>query len=171
MKAIIFIPMILFLFSCATTKQIEGFDKRKYNIDFDEYTLEYEFQVPKGYTLNKVKNNKTGFTELHFLYTDNSRIYITDNVLLLPNELNASNIYNSGLNKENIVFGEMLKKMGKQEDGRNWLEFVEGGKVSFGYLNVPDDKKFFFDKSIQSLVKIENENRLNLYHESIHTKQ
>ena len=89
MRRIFFLfPIFLMILSCVSLKNDSSFKPIKYSIILGDRKLNYEFKVPKGYTLNKVINNKSGVKEFHFIYDSGAIIYISDNLILLPHVLN-----------------------------------------------------------------------------------
>jgi hypothetical protein len=111
-------------------------------------------------------------TEELYFYRDSSCVYITDNVTPYYNSQNIQMLgdsvskfrfqHNSLIKELNNFWGreyykvwpDTLELSGKDSDSLYWKD-IKIGDVSVGYLKVSAKKKKLYDKSLQTLRKIE----------------
>ena len=152
--------MILFtiLFSCGSSKRLinEDYSRIRFNEKVasgsTSKTQDYIFEVPKGGKLSKGSYDFTGdyHTEYRIMYPDSSILYIgNDN--WSGSKLNVINRVEAGIrgiNKRNE--NDSLYFEGVQKNGRYWKEnFL--GDIIVGYVNVKQEDKEKYDKSVQSI--------------------
>ena len=151
MKNIIYFFILLFFSSCMNYRRI----------DIVSHNISYSVHVPKGYyPVNLIGGHNE--MEKQFIYSDSSKIYISD---LGCSTINYSNINSLGdsilkVQCDNIELkaatssdlGQNYKLpysiiSGKDLQGLYWKD-IRNGYVNIGYKGVSEDKKKLYDKYI-----------------------
>lgn len=152
-KILYLIPLIL-LFGCRNYRRIEIFS----------HNNPYFIHVPKGYyPVNLVGGHDE--MEKQFIYSDSSKIYISD---LGCSRINYSNISSLGdsilkVHCDNIELKVAVSSKleqnyklpysvisGKDSRGFYWKD-IRNGYINVGYKGVSEGKKSVYDKYIQNL--------------------
>lgn len=150
--------LVLLMFSCTTSKKLVGDGLE--TIRFKEKTSygsklieqDYILKVPLHGVLRKEQGypGDDYYVEYRITYSDSSVLYIGNNTWS-GSRLNYKNHYDEGINAirrerrdDSLYFG------GLQKDGRYWKEnFL--GSIVVGYVNVKEEEKEKYDKSVQSV--------------------
>jgi hypothetical protein len=106
--------------------------------------------IPANYSLNEKTGDGEAGYEKQYTYSDSSIIYISDfNINVNYNNLVKSNKYE----KYFVAFlnGDTISLSGTTDNGLYWRN-IRFKNVSIGYLNVKENHKLEFDKSLNSFV-------------------
>lgn len=153
--------LLVLLTSCASSQSII---RVSYNENGPQTTkpTSHSIQIPKGFKVIS-SNGSHGESEKLYVYSDSSKLYITD---FRPGSLNYNNILSLGdsISTKRFEVIELQKdiaqKLGREYKidtielkGKtnlgNWKD-IRIGYISIGYINVPDDRKDEFDKALDS---------------------
>ena len=136
------ITVLLIIVSCKSTQES--------GISYSTNTIRAKAVFPEGFTKEIVEAGQN--TEYHFLYSDSSVIYITDEKGTPT--INYKNIDNDSIAIQKSFLASMendtLTLQGKDKLGRYWKN-KKLKEISIGYLNVPESRKADFDKAISSI--------------------
>lgn len=120
------------------------------NIIYSSNVIKAKATVPEGFTKEIIEAGQN--TEHHFLYSDSSLIYITDEQGTPT--INYKNINNDSIAIQKSFLASMendtLTLQGKDNLGRYWKN-KKLKEISIGYLNVTESRKADFDKAILSI--------------------
>jgi hypothetical protein len=167
MKITIYLILFSFITSCASSEGIVTIKYKRKNEDESKlrnYT--YYMELPNGFkTLTLVGGHDE--LEKQYIYSDSSKIYISD---FGSSGLNYSNIRSLGdsIAKKRFEGTELKAKIakqlgkkykpetlilqGKMANGLYWKD-IRIGYLSIGYVNVSENKKSEFDKVLSSFVE------------------
>lgn len=113
----------------------------------------YRIQVPKGYLNHLVISGNHG-EEHQFWYSDSTLFYFSNET-----EITTHNYENISKKEETksirakaILENDTFYLEGKDDKNLFWKEYFNGD-ITVGYMNVSNEKKEIFDKSINSLRK------------------
>lgn len=136
------ISILLIIVSCKTTQES--------SISYSTNSIKAKAILPEGFTKEIIEAGQN--TEYHFLYSDSSIIYITDEKGTPT--INYKNIDNDSIAIQKSFLASMendtLTLQGKNELGKYWKN-KKLKEISIGYLNVPESRKADFDKAISSI--------------------
>jgi len=166
MKTSIYIISLLFIVSCASSLCIVPVQYKHARIEDPTLrNVKYSMMIPSGYKLITLVG---GHDELEnqYIYSDSTKIYISDfgysvlnynNILLLGNSIANKRFESIELNykiaKElgNEYKPETLLLEGKTANGLYWKD-IRIGYISIGYVNVSEKRKSEFDKALSSFL-------------------
>lgn len=157
MKKIAFVSvLIMILTGCFT-----GMNKRIFFVHYasnqnQQKKIRYSLRIPSGFIFDRIASGGEAGSEVLYRYPDASLIYISD----FGNSPNDSLISLSGFKNTKYHFllgqdalrGDTLILTGMIDSVFCWRE-ITIGKVSFGYKNVPIEKKEIFDGVLCSIRK------------------
>ncbi len=163
MKIIIYLMLFSFISSCTSSQGIITVHyKRKNANESNSQNKTYYMTLPKGFKLlTLVGENEL---EKQYIYSDSSKIYISDfaisllnyNNIRLMGENTANKRFESIALKEKIAMelgkeykSDTLTLQGKMANGLYWKD-IKTGYLSIGYVNVCENEKKEFDKALAS---------------------
>lgn len=164
MKITIYLILFSFITSCASSQGIAIIQYKRKNADESHLRNNtYYMALPKGF---KPLTLVGGHNELEkqYIYSDSSKIYISDFVISVSNYNNMRSMgdsithkrFESTQLKDKIAreLGkeykpETLTLQGKMANGLYWKD-IRIGYLSIGYVNVSEKKKNEFDKALAS---------------------
>lgn len=157
-----FVVILLFIFAagCAPSKKVVNV-----TLDFskwlpEEYGYNYKYikiNALKGYKLKKIEYQYDGWYEYQFIYKDGSVFAVSTNIIN-GTRLNMRNLLNIGINtlavSRSLEPIDTIRHEGQQKGSVNyWLEYILGD-VAVGYVDVPIEKKVYFDQMIRSIQRL-----------------
>jgi len=158
MFRLILIVFVFAITACSKTVINSNLNNR-YKFSFKTISSDYEKNstytvlLPKeGKKEKHYPHNDEIYTEFLVKYKDNSIFYISNDIWNISN-VNARNLMDVGINgysKKAIL--DTISYNGIQKDGKFWKE-ITLGEIIIGFSNVPEERKFAFDKAINSIVK------------------
>lgn len=164
MRNIVYILLLSFMVSCASSQKITTIQyTRKYTGESNSKNIACYMAVPKEFKLVTLVGGHNEL-EKQYVYSDSSKVYISDFESSLLNYNNIRSLGDSIANKCSegtelkIKVAKQLGKeyksktvilQGKTANGLYWKD-MRIGYLSIGYVNVPENKKNEFDKALAS---------------------
>jgi hypothetical protein len=116
--------------------------------------IKYSIDIPDGFILKTIKAGGEVGTENQYQYSDSSVFYISD----FKSSMNEQNIRSEGYSSKKIEYAmeavgsnyDTLILSGKNKNGFYWKEILIG-KICVGYFNVTAEKKYSFEKALNTL--------------------
>ena len=159
-KLFLTIQLLLNTINCSTSTKLDSNQHTGYDlISLKIETAKTDYKKKKKFLLKipPKKNNVEKMMGLHsyqqeyrIKYPFGAIIYISNNYID-GGELNFANrVYSNigGYNKDHVF--DTIKVDGNQKNGLFWKEYILGD-ICIGYIDVPQEMKLVFDKSINSL--------------------
>ena len=160
MKNIIYIILLSFIVACASSQGITTIQYKRKNTDESN---SYYIALPKGFKLVTLIGGHNEL-EKQYVYSDSSKAYISEFGSSLLNYNNIKSLGDSVAKKRfegTELKAKIAKQLGKEykpetiilqgktANGLYWKD-MRIGYLSVGYVNVPENKKGEFDKTLTS---------------------
>lgn len=166
MKSIIYIILLSFIMSCASSQEMTAIQYKRNKIEGSVKKGIYSMTVPKGYKLVTLVGGHNEL-EKQYIYSDSSKVYISDFGSSILNYDNIVSLGDSIANKrfEGLELKAKIAKelgkeyvpdtivlQGKMANGLYWKD-IRNGYLSIGYVNVPENRRSEFEKILKSFME------------------
>ncbi len=159
-----------FFTSCATVNS----ELVSCRLKYDSHTSKVKLRIPSNYVKHYLSIVTSMYSDNihHYVYRDSSEIYINNSeTLSFPNYYNIMRLNNKDselrLQNEELIVAvnkslaekkrpllpvapDYYELSGTDANGLYWKD-IKIGKISVGYLNVPEDQKQSFDNALSTL--------------------